>query len=451
MAKITTIGNATLIAYEEDRPIIAADPWFGEDDDAYFGSWNLSHKFPNYLKEDVMASEFIWFSHGHPDHLNPNSLKKIKGKRILLPDHVGSRIASDLLDKDYLVDILPDRIWIQISDEIRIMCITTLSQDSILLIEVNKSLFINLNDAGSRGATSFIKNISKRYKHTYLLSLSGYGDADMINFYDREGNFVVPPAKNNVYVGEQLSLSAKSVGANIVIPFSSHHQYQRSDSIWAQEYVTPMHAYTKGLHHDVTFIPAFVSIDCKTNKYEEINPEELEIQIKNPEDFGDNWSDELEKEDLSLIRNYFQEKEIVRKRLGFINFVVGGKPNIITLNKNLNKGIDFEVPRSSLMKSIKYQIFDDLLIGNFMKTTLHNMNSLYSYDFNFLVTKYGDNGNAKTEKEVNEYLKEYKRRAGRQYIYDSFYDFSASIVNRVLTDRSSKLRRFMKSVYYKVK
>ncbi len=86
-----------------------------------------------------------------------------------------------------------------------------------------------------------------------------------------------------------------------------------------------------------------------------------------------------------------------------------------------------------------------------MKTTLHNMNSLYSYDFNFLVTKYGDNGNAKTEKEVNEYLKEYKRRAGRQYIYDSFYDFSASIVNRVLADRGSKLRRFMKSVYYKVK
>ena len=147
----------------------------------------------------------------------------------------------------------------------------------------------------------------------------------------------------------------------------------------------------------------------------------------------------------------FQEKELVRKRLGFIKFIVGGKTNTVILNQRSDKGISFEVPRSSLMKSIKYQIFDDLLIGNFMKTTLFNMNSLYSYDFNFLVTKYGDNGKAKTETQVKKYLKEYRRRAGRQYIYDSFYDFSASIVNRVLSDRGSKVRRFMKSIYYRIK
>ena len=152
-----------------------------------------------------------------------------------------------------------------------------------------------------------------------------------------------------------------------------------------------------------------------------------------------------------LINTYFQNKELVRKHLGFINFIVGGKTNTIQLNPGSNKGIDFEVPRSSLVQAIKYQIFDDLLIGNFMKTTLHNLNSLYSYDFNFLVTKYGDNGKAQTEIEVKEYLKEYKRRAGRQYIYDSFYDFSANIVNRVISDRGSKLRRLMKSIYYKLK
>lgn len=451
MARVATIGNATLIAYEQNRPVISTDPWFGDEDDAYFGSWNLTHKIPTYLKNDVLNSNFIWFSHGHPDHLNPATLKRLKGKKILLPDHVGSRIASDLLEKNYLVEILPDRTWIDISKEIKIMCITTLAQDSILLLEVNKSLFINLNDAGTRGATSFIKNISKTYKQTYLLSLSGYGDADMINFYDYEGKFIVPPAKNNIFVGEQLSLSAKSVGANIVVPFSSHHQYQRSDSVWAQEYVTPLYAYTKGLHEDIVFIPPFVNIDCETNLYEEIGPDALTVTVRKPEDFGDNWSDELEKNDISLIEKYFQEKELVRKRLGFIKFIVGGKTNTVILNQRSDKGISFEVPRSSLMKSIKYQIFDDLLIGNFMKTTLFNMNSLYSYDFNFLVTKYGDNGKAKTETQVKKYLKEYRRRAGRQYIYDSFYDFSASIVNRVLSDRGSKVRRFMKSIYYRIK
>ena len=103
------------------------------------------------------------------------------------------------------------------------------------------------------------------------------------------------------------------------------------------------------------------------------------------------------------------------------------------------------------MKSVQFEIFDDLLIGNFMKTTLHNMNSLYECDFNFLLTKYGDNGLAKTESEVKKYLQEYKKRSGRQYIYDSFLASSANILNRVLTNRSSPLRRLIKSVYYKIK
>ena len=34
------------------------------------------------------------------------------------------------------------------------------------------------------------------------------------------------------------------------------------------------------------------------------------------------------------------------------------------------------------MEAIEYEIFDDLLIGNFMKTTLHNMESLYDSEFN---------------------------------------------------------------------
>ena len=37
MLGVSTTGNATLIAYE-DVPILATDPWFGDDNPAYFGS-----------------------------------------------------------------------------------------------------------------------------------------------------------------------------------------------------------------------------------------------------------------------------------------------------------------------------------------------------------------------------------------------------------------------------
>ena len=52
------------------------------------------------------------------------------------------------------------------------------------------------------------------------------------------------------------------------------------------------------------------------------------------------------------------------------------------------------------MSAIQYEIFDDLLIGNFMKTTLHNMESLYEADFNQYLAKYADNGRAETLSEI---------------------------------------------------
>jgi hypothetical protein len=36
MLGVSTIGNAILIAYD-DNPILATDPWFGDENPAYFG------------------------------------------------------------------------------------------------------------------------------------------------------------------------------------------------------------------------------------------------------------------------------------------------------------------------------------------------------------------------------------------------------------------------------
>jgi hypothetical protein len=38
-----TIGNATLIAYDQG-PVLVTDPWI--EGSAYFGSWSLSHTIP---------------------------------------------------------------------------------------------------------------------------------------------------------------------------------------------------------------------------------------------------------------------------------------------------------------------------------------------------------------------------------------------------------------------
>ena len=45
MIGVQTIGNATLVAYDES-PIISTDPWMGGDHYAYFGSWHLPYEIP---------------------------------------------------------------------------------------------------------------------------------------------------------------------------------------------------------------------------------------------------------------------------------------------------------------------------------------------------------------------------------------------------------------------
>ena len=55
MLGVKTIGNATLIAFDGE-PVLATDPWIGDEDDAYFGSWTLSNEIPAREKEEIQRT-----------------------------------------------------------------------------------------------------------------------------------------------------------------------------------------------------------------------------------------------------------------------------------------------------------------------------------------------------------------------------------------------------------
>jgi len=81
-----TSGNAVLV-FHDSKPVLVTDPWVTGW--AYFGSWGLSHEIPEQVMRAILESEFVWISHGHPDHLSPRSLDLLAGKNFLLPGHVG--------------------------------------------------------------------------------------------------------------------------------------------------------------------------------------------------------------------------------------------------------------------------------------------------------------------------------------------------------------------------
>ncbi|MGC2203188.1 MAG: hypothetical protein WA633_23990, partial [Stellaceae bacterium] len=400
-----TVGNAIVIAYD-DKPILTTDPWI--DGDAYFGSWAHDYEIPSAQMAAIRGAEYHWFSHGHPDHLNITSLPALTKGQFLLSDHYGSRIQRDLSAAGYRVRVLPDRKWVQLSKGISVYSVANRNQDSMLLIDVNGRLVINLNDSSDYGESFRVRRMAKHFKEVYMLQLHGWGGADMLNLFDPSGRKLVDVEQKRRPIAPRSQKSARAMGASKVIPFSSFQCYQREDSVWANALIPELADYhSEALPNWPEILPAFVRVDCETDEITQLTPRRVPRLTKKPEDCGDSWSDPLTAEDKARIHRYFTARESLRDHFGFMQVTAGGASVTVDLNQDMREvGISFECPRASLINSIENEMFDDMLIGNFMRTTLHNVHDLYPY-FTPYVAKYADNGGAKTKRELAAYFGHY--------------------------------------------
>ena len=86
---------------------------------------------------------------------------------------------------------------------------------------------------------------------------------------------------------------------------------------------------------------------------------------------------------------------------------VGGIKHEMLHGTSGSAEIEFIAPKSSLLKAVRREIFDDLLIGNFMKTKIKKGRSLYDPDFTLRVAKYSDNGRVKNLDDLKSYYDYY--------------------------------------------
>ena len=198
-----------------------------------------------------------------------------------------------------------------------------------------------------------------------------------------------------------------------MIPFSSFHRYQRRDSAWANQYRPARTAYRDGFRErSARYVAPFCFVDCASGAVTPLAVATASSGLRDPEEFGDRASDELDDADWRAIEDYFRRKDLVRRDFGFLSFVVGGRERTLRLDGDERVGIRFEAPRTSLVAAVRDEVFDNLLLGNFMRATLHGTTSLYSPNFVYAVAKYADNGRVEKARDVSRYLAEYARRAG---------------------------------------
>jgi hypothetical protein len=407
-----TCGNATVLAYDGGLPVLATDPWLRGPQ--YFGSWTLPYAFTPEQSEHLAKVPYVWLSHGHPDHLNLESLETYRDKILLVPAHRGDRIAKDLRGLGFKVQDLPSGQWLQLSPRVRIFSCADWNQDAAVLIALGtRCAVLNLNDGGALGTRAQLLRELLSFRTRFVLRLINYGDADMMNYFTESGERIRPIAGYPKPLGYEYSELLKRWHATHTAPFSCNHVYARTDSQWAAQYETPQDAHVRGFAAKRgQFIPGYFSYDVEQDRIEQTPMISVPRTWRTPEEFGDHWGDPLEPGERAELAAYIGKFESLRDKFQFINFRVGGRDNMIDLAGPKGVGITFEAPRGSLLFAVRNEIFDDLLIGNFMKTTMHGgLRSLYPA-FTPYVAKYGDNGRAFSREELREYFAAYQQEAG---------------------------------------
>ena len=416
------MGNALLQVCDSGQPVLSTDPWLKGT--CYFGSWALDHALTESQIRSVTSSKFIWISHGHPDHLHLESLQlfpKDRRPQILLPNHYSSEIREFLESEGFAVQVLKFKEWTALTPGLRVMCLEDMNQDSMLLIEAGDTLIINKNDAPLYGEEKFLRKLVSRYRESYLLALCAM-DADMFNYIDERGKPLLPgvdAAKAAVVaLTSQLCTFLK---VKHFCCFSSQHVYIRQDSIWANPYRVTYPGMKKYWDSPTDLIEPFVTVNLEngavTANYPSQETDMSQITDSNGED---DWGEPMSQEDWRQLEEFVRKFKILESEVDFIGFTIAGESRTFSMNgrtkptSDKQRGINFIVPRRSLMETVKYGYFDDLLIGNFMKTQLINM-KLYP-KFSPYLAKFGGSAKVYTRLQLMKFYFHYFRLSPVAYL-----------------------------------
>lgn len=409
-----TLGNASIQVCENGRPILITDPWLVGT--CYFGSWALDHPMDERQIANATGSEYLWISHGHPDHLHHESLYLMKpGQKVLVPDHYHDEIAVSLRERGFEVTVLPYRKWVRLSPEVEVCCIDNINQDGVIIIRAGDALLININDSPIDGEVGFLRGLVKAhpYDKTYLFALCAF-DADMFNFVDPDGRSIVgPPEERKPGVVWAVARKAAMLGVRNFCCSSSQHSYVRADSIWANPYrITWPDIQKYWSRPEIRLLEAFVTVDLATGAVTRNHPSQTSDESQITDRCGDDdWSETLSEEEWGRVEAFFHRFEMMWEYMDFVAVTVGGetrrfaKPGGLPANP---AGLNLFVPRHSLLETVQWGYIDDLLIGNFMKVNLTNA-ALYPR-FTPIVAKFGGNAKVFTRAQYRTFLWRYYRR-----------------------------------------
>lgn len=420
--RFETLGNAMIQLVKDGDPVLVTDPWlFGS---AYFNSWELERPLTEAQIENARRSRFIWFSHGHPDHFHAPSVDTLTpSSLILLPDHYRPELAEALAERGLKYRVLPNKTWIQLEPGLRVLCVANENMDAILAIEVDHVLLLNKNDSPFCGENRYFRRLVRGYQESYLFALCAF-DADMLNTYDEAMRPAMgAPGAQKPGTVYGVARTAKDLGVKAFCCSSSQHVYVRPDSAWANDYRIAWPEMKRlWTEPSIRLIPPYSSVDLSTGQLLQTDAEEwIDARARSRPECMEDWDARLSPEEWDEVERFARQFQTLKHWQDFIAFTVGGETKTFHLrpaaaNKPQNRrtGVNFCVPRASLLETVQYGYFDDLLIGNFMKTQLFRM-QLYPV-FSPRVAKLGGNARVFTAPQLWRFRWHYFKKSPAAFV-----------------------------------
>jgi UDP-MurNAc hydroxylase len=147
MSVLNFVNHASFLLESEKIGLII-DPWL--DGTAFNSGWELISKTA-FKPCDYSRVTHLWFSHEHPDHFHPPTLKNIpetlrSGITVLYQKTKDGKVIDHCRTMGFAVREMEHGEWLQLAPNFRIMCSPYTYFDSWLLVELDGKLMLNLND-----------------------------------------------------------------------------------------------------------------------------------------------------------------------------------------------------------------------------------------------------------------------------------------------------------------
>lgn len=230
--RLVTIGQATMVVIEDDRVLLATDPWLVGR--AYWGSWCLDRYPSDADRALVAAAEHVYLTHGHPDHFHHESLRLVAPDHALHPMFPNESIPTALGELGITACALEPGVWFHLSDAVRISSIPVPLDDSILIVDTPHATIVNVND--SVPSTALLRVIRRRYvgPTKRVVLLKSHSPASVGSCIYRDGTRTPISAPRDY--AERIHKVAAALSAHTVVSFASQIYFDRDDSRWANDH-----------------------------------------------------------------------------------------------------------------------------------------------------------------------------------------------------------------------